>query len=765
MDRQQNHAFNLKPLLILCLLLSSSLSFGFEPFVVKDIRLEGLGRISPGTVFNYLPLQIGDTLTKIKSTQAINELYKTGMFNDVYLGRDENNILVVHLEERPAIAEILFTGNQELETEDLEERLKAIDFAIGRVFNRSLLEKVELELQRFYFSLSRYDVQIETFVTPLPRNRVAIQVDIAEGALAKIQNINIVGNESFSEETLLDQLELDTGNWFSFFTKSNQYSRQKLAADLETLNSFYQDRGYIKFNIASTQVSITPDHKGIYITINLEESNKYTISSVELVGDLPVPAEELHKKITIEEGDVFSRKEISRITEAIVMRVGDEGYFAANINSIPDINEENKTVDLTFFVEPNKRIYVRNINFKGNTKTRDEVLRREMRQMESAWVSNQAVKRSRTRLERLGYFESVNVETPAVPGVDDQIDINYSVVEQPSGMISAGFGYAQTQGLLLTASIDQDNFLGTGKRVGASFSNSRINTIYRISYLNPYTTINGISRNTTIFYRETDAEAANLSRYIVDAYGANLIYGYPLSEYLRIQWGAEFDNTALEVTDFTANEIRDFILFNGDAHKSYRLVSGLRHDTRDRGIFATRGHLQGLGVEVTLPFSDLNYYKVFYRHKWLIPLPSRFVFSLEGNVSYGDGYGDNDKLPFYENYTAGGPTSVRGFEDNTLGPLDSEGYPFGGNFRVLGNAELFFPLGDIKSARFSTFVDVGNVFAPGEDFDSSMLRYSAGAAIVWMSPMGILRFSLAKPLNKKEGDRTQLFQFSIGASF
>ncbi|EIJ44086.1 Beta-barrel assembly machine subunit BamA [Beggiatoa alba B18LD] len=750
------------------LLSSYALSAGaFEPFTATDIRLEGLTRTTSGTVFNYLPIQVGERVDAQKTNNAITALFKTGLFNDVQLARDEN-VLVVKLAERPAISQINIEGNSSIETKDLKNALKSINFAEGRVFDKSTLERVKLELQRQYFSLGKYAVQIDTTVTPLDESRVAIDLKISEGVVAKIKQINIIGNKTYPDKALLSEMQLGTTGWLSFFTSNDQYSRQKLSADLEAIRSYYLDRGYINFTIDSTQVSITPDKKDVYITIAITEGEQYSISNIKLIGNLIVPESELTSKMTIKSGDVFSRKEITSTTEAITERIGDEGYAFANINMVPDIDKEKKTVALNFFVDPNRRIYVRRINFQGNTKTRDEVLRREMRQMEGGYISTRAVKRSQNRLELLNYFDNVGVETPLVPNTNDLVDINYTVQEKSSGSLMAGVGFSQTQGLLLNASISQDNFLGSGRHVSAAVNNSQVNTVYSFSYLNPYVDVDGVSRGFGLFYRTTDAEEANLSRYTTDVYGGNMTYGIPISEFNSVRLGFNYDNTKLKTTESSATEVFDFINRYGDTYDSYRLTASWSRDTRNRAVFADKGMFQSFNAEIAIPISDLDYYKLSYRQQWLFPIMKDYVFSTKAEVAYGDGYGDNDELPFFENYTAGGPRTVRGYKENTLGPLDSNDRPLGGNFKVVGNAELFLPIPfaeDLRSLRVSAFVDVGNVYGQNEDFDVSTLRASTGLGAIWISPIGVLTFSLAYPINDKDGDQTQAFQFSIGTNF
>lgn len=761
-------------ILLLAGFLTTS-AWAFEPFVVRDIRVEGLQRIAAGTVFNYLPVKAGETFDEARSAEAIRALFKTGFFADVRIER-EGDVLVVSVVERPAIADINISGNSDIETEQVLDALKQIGLAEGRVFDRSLLDKVEQELRRLYFSRGKYGVRIETTVTPVERNRVGIAIDISEGRVAKIRQINIVGNKVFSDKELLKQFELSPPTLLSFYTKNDQYSKEKLAADLEALRSFYLDRGYINFNIESTQVSITPDKKDIYITVNVSEGDQYAVKDIRLAGDLVIAEEELRPLITVEAGKLFSRKIVTESASRISERLGSEGYAFANVNTIPEIDKEAKTVALTYFVDPGKRVYVRRINFIGNTRTQDEVLRREMRQLEGAWVSTEKVNRSRTRLERLGYFEKVNVETPAVPGTPDQVDVNYTVVERPSGNLMAGLGFSQSEGLLLNASVTQENFLGTGRRVAVTFNNSSVNTIYSFAYNNPYYTPDGVSRGFNAYFRETDAEEANISRYISNVFGGKMDFGIPISEEDTVRIGFGYENTDLETTDFSPQEIETFIAENGSRFDTFSLTGSWSRDSRNRAIFADRGSLQSVSTEIALPGSGLQYYKANYRHLFLYPLTQTFTLSLNGEIGYGDGYGDTDGLPFFENYYAGGARSVRGYKSNTLGPRDTpaEGVrsrPFGGNVRAVGNMELIFPPPfaekDNRTMRFSAFVDAGNVFDTnrGEDVDASELRLSAGLGFSWFSPLGPLTFSVAQPLNEKEGDDTEVFQFTLGTSF
>jgi len=741
--------------------------YAFEPFEVKDIRVEGLQRISAGTVFNSLPIKLGQTVDTAASIDAVSALFATGFFNDVRLERD-GDVLVVYVKERAAISSIEIEGNQDLDTEELLDGLKQIGLAEGRVFDRSLLDKVEQELQRQYFSRGKYAVRINTTVTPLERNRVGILIDISEGQVARIKEINIIGNYTFPDKDLLDEFSLTTPTWLSAITKSDQYSKQGLSADLETLRTYYLDRGYLKFHINSTQVSITPDKKDIYITINITEGEQYRIRVVTLSGDLVVPAEEIFPLIDINPGDVFSRKRVTESVDKISSLLGNQGYAFANVNTVPEMDDETHEVSLGFFVDPGKRVYVRRINISGNVSTRDEVLRREMRQMEAGWYSAEKVERSRTRLDRLGYFEDVNVETPTVPGTTDQLDVNYSVTETSSGSITAGMGFSQSSGVLFNASVQQDNFLGSGKRVSFSFDNSEVNTIYSFAYVNPFWTIDGVSRGFGAFYRTTDANEANLTNYSTDTRGVNVNFGIPVNEYDTIRFSAGYQGLDLKSTIYSADEVTEFIDQHGDSFDDLVLTASWRHDTRNKILFTDNGGMQSIALETTSPGSGLEYYKLDYEQQRFLPLTRELTLGLKGRLGYGNGYGDYDQLPFFENFFAGGVRSVRGYEDNTLGPKDSDGDPIGGAFLVVFNAEVYFPVpfaDDAKGVRLSTFLDVGNVFEDYSTFDAGDLRYSVGLAGLWLSPLGPISVSLGVPLNDEDGDNVQNFQFTVGTFF
>ena len=744
--------------------------YAVQEFVIEDIRVEGLQRITPGTVFNYLPMKVGDTFNDSKSSEAVRALFKTGFFKDVRLERD-GGILVFILVERPAIASITLIGNEDIRSEDLIDNLRQIGFAEGRAFDRSQLEKLEQELTRQYNSLGKYAVKLESTVTELESNRVAVTIEISEGIAAKIQKINIVGNTVYKEKKLIKKFKLSTPSLFSFYTKSDQYSRQKLSADLESLRSYYLNNGYINFNIDSTQVSITPDKKGIYITINITEGELFTISEVRLTGNLILPEEELSDLISVRQGDIFSRRQLTNNSDALSTRLGNDGYAFANVNSIPDMNDEEHTVAVTFFVDPGKRAYVRRITFSGNTRTRDEILRREMRQLEGSWIDTEKVDRGRIRLQRLGFFGDVNVETPAVAGTTDQVDVHYTVEERPSGNFSLGLGFSQTGGLTFQTSITQNNFLGSGKRVSLTFNTSEVNRRFGFSYLNPYYTMDGVSRSLEGFYQETDSIDANVTAFENTVWGGSVGFGIPITEYNSFFTSLGYENTDISTVFGTAQEVFDFVAENGNQYNILKWSNTLSFDTRNRTILPDKGALHLMSVQIALPSlgNSLEYYKIAYKTQWFTLLFEDYVFSLKGAFSYGDSYGDTEGgLPFFENFYAGGPKSVRGYEENTLGPLDSLGRPLGGNLKTTGGAEIILPVPffkDIKSIRIAGFFDVGNVYGNDEYFDAGELRYSAGISGIWLSPFGLVSASIAKPFNDQATDQIQNFQFTFGTSF
>jgi outer membrane protein insertion porin family len=770
-------------LLLLGLLVSNGVK-GDEEFVVKDIQVKGLQRISLGTVYNYLPVNVGEKFSLDNVSPAIKALFKTGFFKDVTLER-EGSTLIVNVVERPSIAKIIFEGNKDLSKDDLTKALDKIGLAEGKIFDRQVLDKVEQELTRQYLSHGKYGLKIKTDVSNLTRNRVGIHIKISEGRVTKIKQINIVGNTVFDDKTLLGKFELNTSNLLSFYTKDDQYSKQKLSADLETLRSYYLDRGYINFSVESTQVAITPDKKDIYVTINVKEGEVYKLSKVKLSGNLVVAPDELIKLVSVGPTEIFSRKSATETSKAIQDRLGDEGYAFANVNMVPEINEAQKTVDMTFVVDPGKRVYVHRINMSGNTKTRDEVLRREMRQMEASWASSSKIERSKTRLERLGYFETVTVETPPVVGTADQIDVNYKVVEKPSGNLSAGVGFSQVQGIVLNANIAQDNVFGSGKRVNVAFNNSSYMTSYQFGFFNPYFTTDGVSQGYNLGYTKRNAGQINIANYNTNIANAGINFGIPLNEFDQIRFDTDVKHTNLGTTAYSSYQINQFIADQGSSFLTFSQGISWVHDTFNRAIFPNTGAQQRLSAVVMIPGSDLDYYKVGYRQQRYFPLAKDFTFKLNGEVGYGGGYGSTDKLPFFDNYFMGGTGSVRGFKNNTMGPRDSNGYPLGGSSKIIGNAELFFPvpfMTETKSIRLGTFFDIGSL---NDSFSVDNMKYSAGLSGEWLSPFGALSVSAAYPLNKgnysydqynpangvttsnviTQKDQTQFFQFNFGQNF
>ncbi len=768
-------------LLLLGLLVSQGVK-GDEEFVVKDIQVKGLQRISLGTVYNYLPVNVGERFSLDNVSPAIKALFKTGFFKDVTLER-EGSTLIVKVVERPSIAKIIFEGNKDLSKDDLTKALDKIGLAEGKIFDRQVLDKVEQELTRQYLSHGKYGLKIKTDVSNLTRNRVGIHIKISEGRVTKIKQINVVGNNAFDDKTLIGKFELSTSNLLSFYTKDDQYSKQKLAGDLETLRSYYLDRGYVNFAVESTQVAITPDKKDIYVTINIKEGDVYKLSKVKLAGNLVVAPDELIKLVSIGPTEIFSRKSATETSKAIQDRLGDEGYAFANVNMVPEINESQKTVDMTFFVDPGKRVYVHQINMSGNTKTRDEVLRREMRQMEASWASSSKIERSKTRLERLGYFETVNVETPPVVGTSDQIDVNYKVVEKASGNLSAGVGFSQVQGIVLNANIAQDNIFGSGKRVNIAFNNSSYLTSYQFGFFNPYFTTDGVSQGYNLGYTKRNAGAINIANYNTNIANAGINFGIPLNEFDQLRFDTDVKHTTLGRTGYSSYQINQFIDEQGN-DKFFTLGQSVSwsHDTLNRALFPNKGGQQRLSSLITVPGSDLEYYKIGYRHQHYFPLAKDFTFKMNGEVGYGGGYGNTNALPFFENYFAGGTGSIRGFKNNTLGPRDSNGYPLGGTTKIMANAELFFPvpfMAETKSIRLGTFFDAGSL---NDSFSINNLKYSAGVSGEWLSPFGALSVSAAYPLNKgtytynnaapgspandiTANDQTQFFQFNFGQNF
>ena len=749
---------------VLALALNSIPAQAIEPFVIKDIRVEGIQRTEAGTVFSYLPVKVGDTMTDDKASQTIRALFATGFFRDVTLEVEEG-VLVVLVQERPSIAQIDFTGLREFDKETVLKAMGQIGLGEGRIFDKGLLDRAEQELKRQYLSRGRYAANVNTTVTPLERNRVALNFAVDEGDAAKIRQISIIGNQAFSERELLLQISLRTPGWLTWYSKADQYSRQKLAADLEALRSYYLDRGYLEFNIESTQVSITPDKKDIYITVAVSEGPKYTVSDVKVAGETLIPEAEVRKLITLKPGDVFSRARVTESTKAISDRLGNDGYAFANVNAAPELDKEKRQAAFTFFVDPGRRVYVRRINIAGNDRTRDEVIRREMRQFEGGWFSQEKVALSRSRVDRLGYFNEVNVETPAVEGTTDQVDVNLSVVERPTGAVLLGAGFGSGEGVILSGSVSQQNIFGSGKHVSIGINSSKINTVYSVSYTDPYWTVDGVSRGFDLYMREIDAANSGLGNYRTNSLGGTIRFGVPVTEADTINYGLGYERTTIDTFSDSPLIYLDYVAAFGSKNDAILGTIGWTRDDRDSLIYPTRGTMQRANLEVGLPGGSLNYYKANYQYQRYFPITRDYTLMLNGELGYGDGYGDTTTLPFFKNFFVGGVNSLRGFRVFSVGPKDAQGNPRGGSTKVLGNAEFLFPfpglLGD-KSARMSAFLDTG--FA-GDRYEFSELRAAAGLGVLWVSPMGPLKISIAAPLRDRPGDRKQLFQFTFGGAF
>jgi outer membrane protein insertion porin family len=742
-------------------------ALAFEPFTVRDIRVEGVQRTDAGTVFNYLPIKVGDRVDDEKASAAVKALYATGFFRDVRL-EVENDVLVVIVQERPTISQIDITGTKEFDKDTLRKALKDIGVAESRIFDRSALDRAEQEFKRQYINRGYYAMQVTTTVTPQERNRVAVNFTIEEGDVAKIANINIIGAQAFPEATLIKEMQLSTSGWFTWYTKNDQYSKQKLSADLETLRSYYTNRGYLEFQVDSTQVSITPDKEQIYITVNITEGPKYTIGDVRLAGELLLPEIELMRLIQVRSGDVYSRERLTQSAKALSDRLGSDGYAFANVNAVPEIDREKRTAAFTFFIDPGRRVYIRKINISGNSKTRDEVIRRELRQLEGAWYDATRIERSKVRITRLNYFEDVNVETPAVAGSPDQVDLDVTVTEKATGNLLAGVGFSSADGLVLTGSVSQGNVFGTGNSLTAAVNTSRISRTVALTFNEPYWTADGVARAIEVYDRSIDSSSLPIAQYSSRTLGGAMGFGVPVTETDSINIGGRFERTNLSLLGSSPPIYTTFIDKFGSSTNSYILTVGWTRDTRDSVLFPSRGLLQSALVEWGLPVGDLSYYKLTYLAQWFTPLPANLVWMLRGDVGYGGGLGDKP-LPFFKAYYAGGVGSVRGYDTASLGPQDSQGNTIGGRRKIIGNSELFFPMPGLKakdqSVRLSVFVDAGEIYDNGSQPQFESFRYSAGAGLAWNSPVGPLKFSYGYPLNRKPGDRVQAFQFQVGTVF
>jgi outer membrane protein insertion porin family len=809
--------------LILSCLLWANVALAADSFIISDLRVDGLQRISEGTVYNYLPLGPGDELNPANARAAIRELYRTGFFQDIRMDR-EGSILVITIKERPAIATVTLSGNKDIKEEELRRVLFDIGLSEGEVFDRLVLDRLQQELVKQYFSQGRYAVSVDTRITDLERNRVRIAIVIDEGDVAEIRHINIVGNETFSDKEIRKEFEAAIVPKWKFWSKDGQYSREKLSGDIEKLRSYYLDRGYVDFSVESTQVSIGPEKQDIYITANVAEGDVYGVDEVSITGDLVIDEGTIRRLIVTQPGEIFSRKKVEQSVENINSVLSNIGYAFANVNPITDVDRDNRLVSINFFVDPGKRVYIRRIQFVGNSKTKDEVLRREMRQMEGAWFSQSAIDRSRVRLQRLSYFETVEIETPPVAGTDDQVDIIVSVVERPAGSFTVGLGFSQVQGLIASLSVQQDNFIGSGKRLGLSLSNSSIIKSVNLSYDNPYWNDDGVSRGFYARYQDYNFQQANISTFTSTEWAVGMNFGIPVTEvdYLRSGFGYRSSQLnigsqrclerdpetgiCLEIgfVPSVGDPLSHSLDFNGDGilearEREYQVVDwtvSWTRDSRNHFLNPSRGSAQTLSMQIALPGSTRQYYKFVYRAAKFWPIWGGLVFAVRGNLGYGNAYDNYDKkslanpvelptniagvcdptdlmrldtnLPFYEHFYSGGVRDLRGYDDNTLGPKDFNCRSVGGDLKVGGGMELAFPTpfgAGQSGTRIALFVDTGYVWATLKDFDASQLRGSYGVSVTWEAPVGPIVISYAFPFNDRVGDRLEDLQFSFGTTF
>jgi outer membrane protein insertion porin family len=784
---------------LIAALFVSMPALAFQPFVVKDIRVEGLQRTEAGTVFNYLPVKVGDMFNETQAAEAIRALFNTGFFRDVRIETD-HDVLVVVVDERPAIARIDFVGVKDLDVEALRKGLRDVDLAESRTFDRALLDRAEQEIKRQYLARGKFGATVTTTVTPLERNRVGITFNVDEGDVARIQQIRIIGTKAFKEGDLLDFFELSTPGWFTWYTKRDRYSRQKLAADLERLRSHYLDRGYLDFDIESTQVSITPDKRDIYITISLREGERYTVTDVRYAGTLVLPEDEYLKLTTVRPGEIFSRERLTETTKAITDRLGNEGYAFANVNAAPEVNEQKHEVAFTIYVDPGRKVYVRRINVQGNSRTRDEVIRREVRQMESGWYDGAAINRSRDRIDRIGFFDEVTVETPPVTEATDQVDVNFTVKERRTGSLTLGVGYSSAEKAVFQAAISDRNIFGSGKNAVLAFNTSKSARTVSLSLTDPYFTVDGVSLGGDIYYRTYDPtrSSVSVSPYKMVSTGAGLRVGYPIAEDDSISFGLAFDRTRITTYEKSYIQYKRFCIDFGCKGKNAADVAngigevdvssviastGWGRDTRNSYLYPTKGTYQHIYGEVATAPADLRYGKVTYQFQHWFPVGRMHALMFNTELGWAKGY-NQKPLPFYKNFYVGGIDSVRGFETYSIGPRDSENNYLGGTRKFVANLEFFFPMpgsGSDQSFRFSTFVDAGTVWGEGVDPStgkdqrfSTYMRYSAGLALTWNAPIGPLKFSLGYPLKKKcektiDGkeicDKTRPFDFLLGATF
>jgi outer membrane protein insertion porin family len=785
--------------LLLTSLLSAGMAHAFESWVVRDFRVVGAQRISEGTIYNYLPINIGDVIDDQRAREAIRALYATGFFRDVELRRD-GDVLVIAVLERPSIADFTISGNKDIKTEDLQKSLREAGLAKGKIFDQSVLADVRQFLTEQYYSRGKYGVEIDTPVKELPDNQVSVAINIQEGDQAKIREINIVGNKSFDEDEVLSGFQLQTGGFLSFLKKNDRYSKEELEGDLETLRSFYMDRGFADFRWDSVQVSISPDKRDIFITISITEGDRYTISDVKLAGEMVVPEDEMKALIQAQPGQIFSQRALSDSETAMTSRLGEDGYAFAQVHAVPDLDDETKEVAVTFFVDPRSRVYVRRVNFNGADNVNDEVFRREMRQLEGAYLSNNLVERSKERLQRLPYIESVDYQTNQVPGSPDQVDVDFQIEEGLPGQFGGGIGYSQSQGVLLNGNFVHSNFMGTGNRVAVQLSGGKYMKIYDVNFTDPYRNIDGLSRTIKLSYNDITQFTSESSDFSTKRLTAGINWGYPLTEYQFLRFGFSYQDAQLLTTNYSSSQARDWVQANGTAYdvgsatdqlfgtklQTLELTGGWSFDSRNRALFPDKGTRVSLGLNASLPGSQVEYYVANLDFTKYFQLPGSWRFKINSNLAYGTAFGDTTALPPFRNFFGGGPGTVRGFKESWLGPIDSLSHPYGGNMMVANQFELIMPtpakVGN--STRISLFYDIGNVFSTenvkfydklGDPIDYGFsydnLKESVGLAVEWLAPLGLLRFSYAVPLNANKetdryfGDQVEQFQFSVGNAF
>lgn len=749
------------------LLLVSGLANAFE---VKNIEVEGSNKVGYDTINSYLTISKGEALDSQQVSESIQRLYKTGFFKDVSFYKRDDGTLVIKVIERPSITEIKFEGNSLFNSEVLTSALDGLGIKKGRIYNQSQMDQVILDLKRRYQNQGYYAATIDIETETLPRERINLKIKVNEGEAASIGRINLVGNTVYTDKRLKGLLQTVES---ATFGSGDKYSKPKMQADIETIKSYYLDRGYAEFKIVSSQVSISADKTKVFSTINMSEGTQYKIADVNFVGELIVAEDELRDLLSFKSGDVFSRSEIINSVTAVRERLSEEGYAFATIEPDTRLDREKQEASLALKITPYNRVYINRIQIEGNTRTRDHVIRREMRQLESAPYSLELVRKSKERLQRLGFFQTTDIETKRV--AKDKVDLIVKVKEQPTGSISAGIGFSQLNGVSFNLGVSERNFIGSGNRLNLSLATSAARKNADISVTNPYFTEDGVSLGVGLYYSEIDATELKVADFTTDNIGIRTTLGYPLSENDRITYGLRFDSQKLVCAgDFADKFCKDFIDEYGKSTSAVFGSIGWNHNSTNAFYFPTEGHKTSLSLEAVLPgTSDLPYYKLYASENWFLPLSSNFTLQLKGGLSYGDGYGDNSTLPFYENFYSGGIGSVRGYEPNSLGPRfdlakDGTDRPRGGNFEVSGTAGLIFPvpfIDDSTNARLSAFVDVGNVYNGIDDFETNTLRSSIGLGASWIAPIGPLVFSVARPVSRFDEDEHQFFQFSLGSGF